>query len=68
MKRFKETIDILSFKYLIIDENNNIICLSPTLKIAKKELKEIIKTDQTLQKKYKWNYTPCYSIIKSEEF
>jgi len=56
-------------KFNIVEVGNEDIILAscPTLELAKKYLKEMIKTDKKLQKYYNWSRIPEYKIIESEE-
>lgn len=55
-------------KYNIVEVGNEefVLASCPTLKLAKRYLKEMYKTDKKLQKYYGWSRTPEYKIIESE--
>jgi hypothetical protein len=52
-------------KYNIVEIRDRELVLAscPTLKKAKKYLKEMYKTDKKLSKYYGWHYIPQYEII-----
>lgn len=52
-------------KYNIVEIRNRELVLAscPTLKIAKRYLKDMYKTDKKLAKYYGWHYIPQYEII-----
>ena len=56
-------------RFNIVEVGNEEIILAscPTLELAKKYLKEMIKTNKKLQKYYNWSRIPEYKIIESEE-
>lgn len=55
-------------KYNIVEVGNEdfILCSPPSLKLAKKILKDMKKTDKELQKYYNWSRVPQYKIKESE--
>lgn len=53
-------------KYNIVEVGNEnfVLACCPTLKLAKKYLKEMIETDKKLQKYYNWSRVPEYKIME----
>ena len=56
-------------RFNIVEVGNEefVLCSCPTLKIAKKRMKEMYKIDAELKNYYNWSRTPEYKIIESEE-
>ena len=55
-------------RYNIVEIGNEgfVLCQCPTLRIAKKQLKEMEETDRYLKKYYGWSRIPEYKIIETE--
>jgi len=57
----------MRFNIVLKDNDKFVLASCPTLKFAKKYLKEIKETDKQLAKTYNWKRMPKYKIMKVSE-